>query len=181
MRACSLCGAGIPACLIALTLLTTSCGYHVSGKGDLLPKTLHTIAIPAFENVTVHYRLTDRLPEALSREFIARTRYTVVPDAKEADAILRGTVVNYVSFPAVFDQRTGRASGLQVSVTMQVSLTERKTGKVLFSRPSFEMRQTYEFSPSTAPQAYFDESETALARLSRDVARDVVSAILESF
>ncbi len=179
MRVCRTC---FSLSLTGLVLaLTTSCGYHVSGKGDLLPKSLHTIAIPAFENVTAHYRLTDRLPEALSREFIARTRYTVVPDAQEADAILRGTVVNYVSFPAVFDQRSGRASGLQVSVTMQVSLTERKTGKVLFSRPGFEMRQTYEFSPSTAPQAYFDESETALARLSRDVARDVVSAILESF
>ena len=171
----------LPGALIVLALLTVSCGYHVSGKGDLLPRSLHTIAIPAFENATVNYRLNDRLPEALSREFIARTRYTVVPDAKEADAILRGTVINYVSFPATFDQRTGRTSGLQVSVTMQVTLTERTTGKVLFSRPSFEMRQTYEFSPSTAPQAYFDESETALARLSRDVARDVVSAILESF
>ena len=167
----------------ALTALivTASCGYHVSGKGDLLPKNLHTIAIPAFENATVHYRLNDRLPEAISREFIARTRYTVIPDAKEADAVLRGSVVNFVAFPSVFDQRTGRASGLQVSVTMQVALTERATGKVLFSRPSFEMRQTYEFSPNSAPQAYFDESETALARLSRDVARDVVSAILEKF
>ena len=179
MRACRLwILAGFP---LSLLILTASCGYHVSGKGDLLPKNLHTIAIPAFENATVHYRLNDRLPEAISREFIARTRYRVVPDAKEADAVLRGTVVNYIAFPSVFDQRTGRASGLQVSVVMQVTLTERSTGKVLFSRPSFEMRQTYEFSPNSAPQAYFDESETALARLSRDVARDVVSAILEMF
>src|SRR5205085_5115077 len=97
-----------------------SCGYHVSGKADLLPKTLHTIAIPAFGNATVRYRLTDRLPEALSREFISRTRYQVIPDANQADAVLRGAVINYVSYPTVFDQRTGRASGLQVSVVMQV-------------------------------------------------------------
>jgi Lipopolysaccharide-assembly len=165
--------------VLALTLSCLSCGYHVSGKGDLLPKTLHTIAIPAFSNVTVRYRLTDRLPEALAREFIARTRYQVIPDANQADAVLHGAVTNYVSYPTVFDQRTGRASGLQVSVTMQVTLVERATGKVLFSRPSFEMKQRYEFS--IAPQAYFDESDTAVDRLSRDVARDVVSAILESF
>jgi hypothetical protein len=182
----NLCGAGIPACrwlrASALgVLLTASCGYHVSGKGDLLPKNLHTIAVPAFQNVTSHYRLNDTLPEALSRELMARTRYKVVPDVKDADAILRGTVVNYFSFPAVFDPANGRASGLQVSVTMQVSLIERSTGKELFSRRAFEMRQTYEFSPSTAPQAYFDESEPALARLSRDAARYVVSALLESF
>ena len=179
MRTCSSWILG--AFALTTSILTASCGYHVSGKGDLLPKNLHTIAIPAFENATVHYRLNDRLPEAISREFIARTRYRVIPDVNEADAVLRGTVVNYVAFPSVFDQVTGRASGLQVSVVMQVALTERATGKVLFSRPSFEMRQTYEFSPNSAPQAYFDESETALARLSRDVARDVVSAILEKF
>ena len=144
---------------IGALMCTASCGYHVSGKGDLLPKNLHTIAIPAFENATVHYRLNDRLPEAISREFMARTRYAVVPNVNEADAVLRGAVVNYVAFPSVFDQRTGRASGLQVSVVMQVTLTERATGKVLFTRPSFEMRQTYEFSPNSAPQAYFDESE----------------------
>lgn len=169
----------IPVLALAGTTWCTSCGYHVSGRGDLLPKNLHTIAVPSFSNITVRYRLTDRLPEAISREFIARTRYQIIPDANQADAILRGAVINYVSYPTVFDQRTGRASGLQVSVTMQVSLVERATGKVLFSRPSFEMKQRYEFS--IAPQAYFDESETAVDRLSRDVARDVVSAILESF
>lgn len=167
--------------LILVALFFTSCGYHVSGKSDLLPKNLHTIAIPRFDNVTVRYRLTDRLPEAIAREFIARTRYQIVPDPNQADAILQGAIVSYNSYPTVFDQRTGRASGLQVNVTMQVRLIERATGKVLFSRPGFEMKQRYEFSPSSAPQAYFDETDTAVDRLSHDVARDVVSAILESF
>jgi hypothetical protein len=31
------------------------------------------------------------------------------------------------------------------------------------------------------PQQYFDESSTAMQRLSKDVARSVVSAILENF
>ena len=178
MRLCRGVLIGLIAAIAMLCL--TGCGYHVSGKADLLPKTLQTIAIPAFGNTTVHYRLTDRLPEALSREFIARSRYQVVPDVNQADAILRGAVVNYLAYPTVFDQRTARASGLQVSVIMQVTLVERVTGKVLFSRPSFEMKQRYEFS-TTSAQAYFDENETAVDRLSRDVARDVVSAILESF
>lgn len=164
-----------------MALVVAGCGYHVAGKGDLLPQNLHTIAIPSFANVTVRYRLTERLPEALAREFIARTRYQIVPDPNKADAILRGTVSNYISYPTVFDQRTGRASGLQVSVTLQLELIERATGKVLFSRPGYETKQRYEFSQSSAPQAYFDESDTGVDRLSRDVARDIVSAILESF
>ena len=32
--------------IFLLCLLFASCGYHVSGKADLLPKRIHTIAIP---------------------------------------------------------------------------------------------------------------------------------------
>lgn len=165
--------------ICAYLWLMCSCGYHVAGKTDLVPKSVKTIAVPAFANVTIRYKLTDRLPEAIAREFISRTRYQVVVDPQQADAVLSGTVVNYTSYPTVFDQRTGRASGLQVNVTLQVTLTERATGKVLFTRPSFETHQRYEISID--PKQYFEESDTALERLSRDVARDVVSAILESF
>jgi outer membrane lipopolysaccharide assembly protein LptE/RlpB len=166
--------------LIAACLFLSSCGYHVAGKADLVPKSIHTIAIPAFANITTRYKLTDHLPEAISREFIARTRYQVINDPQAADAVLRGAVTNFIAYPTVFDQQTGRASGLAVNVTMQVSLVERATGKVIFTRPSFDVRQRYEISVSNAT-AYFDESDAALDRLSRDVARDVVTAILENF
>jgi hypothetical protein len=159
--------------------MLSSCGYHIAGKADLVPKTVHTICIPAFANITTRYKLSDHLPEAITREFISRTHYQIVQDPNAADAVLRGAVINFVAYPILFDQQTGRASGFQVNVTMQVTLTERETGKVIFSRPSFEMRQRYE--ASIGANAYFDESDAALNRLSRDVARDLVSAILENF
>lgn len=165
---------------LVLTLALLACGYHVAGQADLVPKTVHTIAIPAFTNVTTRYKLTDHLPQAIGHEFIARTHYQIVNDPEQADAVLRGSVINYVAYPILFDQATGRASGLQVNVTMQVSLVERATGKVIFSRPSFEMHQRYEISV-TSSKAYFEESGEALDRLSRDVARDLVSSILENF
>jgi RNase P/RNase MRP subunit p29 len=158
----------------------SSCGYHVAGKADLVPKSIHTIAIPPFANATIRYKLTDLLPEAISHEFIARTRYQIVNDPEQADAVLRGTIVNFVQYPIVFDQATGRASGLQVNVIMQVSLVERTTGKVIFSRPNFEQHDRYEISVTNTNQ-YFEEIGPALNRLSRDVARDLVSAILDNF
>jgi PBP1b-binding outer membrane lipoprotein LpoB len=163
-------------CAVALS----SCGYHVAGKADLVPKSIHTIAIPPFANATIRYKLTDLLPEAISHEFIARTRYQIVNDPAQADAVLSGTIVNFVQYPIVFDQANGRASGLQVNVTMQVSLMERSTGKVIFSRPNFEQHDRYEISVTNTNQ-YFEESGPALDRLSRDVARDLVSAILDNF
>ena len=164
---------------IVFSVVLSSCGYHIAGKGDLVPKTVHTIAIPAFSNITTRYKLTDHLPEAISREFITRTHYQIVNDPNQADAVLRGSIINYVAYPTIIDQATGRASGLQVNVTLQITLTERATGKVIYSRPSFEAHQRYELSINA--NTYFEESDAALDRLARDVARDLVSSILENF
>jgi hypothetical protein len=170
-----------PALALAIgALALSSCGYHVAGTADLVPKDVHTIAIPAFNNATVHYKLTDFLPEALSREFITRTRYQLVNDPTQSDAVLRGSIVNYVAYPTLIDQSTGRTSGLQVIVILDVSLTDRATGKVIFSRPRYEAHERYELSTTNDTQ-YFDESVPAMQRLSKDVARDLVTSILENF
>jgi len=160
-------------------LVFGSCGYHVAGHADLVPKNVKTICIPAFGNVTTRYKLTDRLPEAISREFITRTRYRIVPDPNKADAILRGAVVNYISYPTIFDPVTGRAAAVQMHVTMQISLVDRASGNVIFNRPNMEVRERYEISVEAAK--YFEESDAALNRVSQQVARQVVTAILENF
>jgi hypothetical protein len=162
-----------------LAVLLCSCGYRVGTHSDIVPKTVKTIAVPAFGNLTVRYRLAESIPAAITRELIARTRYKIVADPNQADAILSGAVVNYWSFPTIFDPATGRASSVQINITMQVALRERASGAVLFNRPNLDMRQRYEIS--TDPRAYFDESDIGLQRLSQDVARTVVAAILESF
>jgi hypothetical protein len=165
--------------LILSTIALTSCGYRVSGHSDLLPKSIKTIAIPAFGNVTQRYRLTELIPRALTREFISRTRYQVVAEPENADAVLTGAVVNYLFAPTVVDQQSGRAVGVQISVVLQINLVEKATGKVLFTRPDMEVRNRYEIAVD--PRAYFEESDLALERVSRDVARTVVSSVLEAF
>ncbi len=167
------------AALGLLASLLAGCGYHVAGKADTLPKTIQSIAIPAFGNSTTRYKLTDRLASDLTREFIARTRYRVVQDMDESDAILRGTLVSYFPFPQVFDAATGRSSGVSFFATLSLQLVERSSGKVLWSNPNFQVRERYEIS--VQPERYFDESDAALERVSRSVARSVVSAILEGF
>ena len=157
----------------------SSCGYGVTGKADLLPKSIKTIAIPAWGNQTERYKVGDRLAGALTREFISRTRYNVVADPEQAEAVLTGNVLQVFPQPTVTDPATGRAAGVQMLVIMQMRLTERATGKVLFDRPQFEARQRYEISIDAA--AYFEEGSAALDRLARDVAREAVSAILEGF
>lgn len=165
--------------LVAFACLgLSSCGYHVAGSANVLPAEIHTIAVTPWKSFGIQYKLPNRLTEAVSRELISRTRYKIVANPAEADAVLSGAVVNMLSSATVADPVTGRSTGAQVTVRIQVRLAD-KAGKTLFNRPNLEFRERYELSIN--PGQYFDESEVALDRLSRDVARTVVSAILENF
>lgn len=168
------------ACIAVLVLSGfAGCGYQTGGKGETLPATLHTVAIPAFRNLTTKYKLTGMLPQEIGREFIGRTRYRVVSDPSDADAVLEGSIVRYYSSPTVYDPATARSSGVQVIVWLNITLRERATGKELFKRTNFDVKERYEITGDQ--QTYLDESDAALGRLSRSVARQVVSSILEAW
>jgi hypothetical protein len=68
---------------------------------------------------------------------------------------------------------------VQVIVNLQITLTERATGKVIYQRSGYEFRDRYTISID--PQSYFDENGTAMMRVSKDAAKSIVSAILENF
>ncbi|MES1258677.1 MAG: LPS assembly lipoprotein LptE [Acidobacteriota bacterium] len=166
--------AGLAFALSALS----GCGYHVAGSANLLPKNIHTIALTPWGNATTQYKLSTYMTEALSRELIARTGYTVIADPSKADATMSGSIANMFMNATVFDPATGRGTGAQIIVQIQFRMIGRD-GKVLFNRPNLEFRDRYEISVDA--KQYLDESQATLARLSKDVARTIVSAVLADF
>jgi hypothetical protein len=123
--------------------------------------------------------LTDILPREIGREFLARTRFRIVYDPNTADAILHGTVHTVVVYPTVADPTTNKTTSVRINVVLAASLVERSTGHVLYSRSNWSIHEDY--ATAVVPHQFFDESGPALDRLSRDVARDIVSAVVENF
>ena len=181
------------------TGLLSSCGYHVGGRADLVPKSIQTIAVPAFANSSMHYQLTDELPRDIAREFLARTRFKIENDPNVADAVLKGTVNSVATFPTIYDPVSGKATSVQVIVQMSITLLERSTGRILYSNSNFQAKQSFDIAASTivspgqrtangtsyndliSAHGFFDESGPAYDRLGRDVAREVVSSVVENF
>lgn len=166
-----------PVKLLLPVIALTGCGYHVANSANILPAEVHTIAVLPWSNVSTQYKLSDYITEAVTRELITRTRYSVIADPAKADAVLSGAVANMFSGATVSDPVKG-ATGAQLVVLIQVKLVD-KNGKVLFDRPNVEFRERFEISVD--PKQYFDESQVAAQRLSKDVGRTIVSAILEAF
>ncbi len=157
----------------------SSCGYRVAGRGDRLPPDIKTIAIPVFINSTPQYRIEQRVSAAVTREFIERTKYRIITEPSEADAFLKGEIKDVRSGVIAFDLATGRATTLQVQVLAHVELIDQHTKKVIFSNPNYTFREEYQVSQS--PSSLFEEQNPALDRLSRDIARTLVTEILENF
>jgi outer membrane lipopolysaccharide assembly protein LptE/RlpB len=162
-----------------LVFCSVGCGYHAAGHVVQLPENVRTIAIPAFKNETLTYRIEQMLTASVVREFTTRTHYRILNDSSDgADATLRGTVLSTAASPLTYDTATGQAASILVVVSMRVALTDRN-GKVLYQNPAYLFREQYEVSQDLT--SFFEEDSPAFRRLSQDFARTLVSNILEGF
>ncbi len=165
--------------LFICLFLHAGCGYHTAGHAVQLPENVKTIAVPAFKNETLTYRIEQMLTASVVREFTTRTRYRILNDAsQDADATLRGTVLSTTASPLTYDTSTGQAASMLVVVSMKVTLIDRN-GKVLYQNPAYLFREQYEVSQDLT--SFFEEDSPAFRRLSQDFARTLVSNILEGF
>ena len=175
----SLCYFPISLLAFSLSLFSLACGYRVAGRGEHLPPHIKTLAVPIFTNETPRFRIEQRVSAAITRELIERTHFRVTPDPAQADALLSGKIKEVRSGVIAYDLSTGRATTLQVQVLAQVDLVDLHTKQVLFSNRNFIFREQYQISQTSS--ALFEEQDPALDRLSRDLARTLVTEIVENF
>jgi hypothetical protein len=185
-------------CVLAGSLATAGCGYHVAGHGpDALPKSIHTIAVPAIENDTRTFKIEQRLTAATIHEFLAKTRYKVVSDPNAADAVLTGKVLSLEILPLLFQTPTAttqseQATAMIVNMKCEVTLTERDNDKVLYHTNDFVFRNEYQLAtsgqnPNSPTQTrgnieeIFQESDPAFNRMAQDFAARLVSAVTENY
>ena len=175
------------ACLLLAIDLLSGCGYHVAGRTDALPKTIHVIAVPAIENRTSSYRIEQRLTSATIHEFLVRTSYKVASTPESGDAVLRGKVLSVEAVPLLFvttpatstTASTTRATTMLVTMKCEVTLTETSSEKVLFHTDNFLFRNEYEIS--TDVKSFFEEQDPALDRMAQDFAKRLVAAVTENY
>jgi hypothetical protein len=167
--------------LLALGVLTSllSCGYQVAGRADRLPPDIKTIAVPIFANQSSTFHIEEKLAAAVTREFIERTKFRITPNPTGADAVLKGTVKEVRRGVITYNLSTGEASSFQIQVVADVTLMDLHSRKVVYANPNFVFREEYQVSQTTS--GLFEEDQAALDRLSRDVARTLVTEVLENF
>jgi hypothetical protein len=168
---------------VALTV-SPGCGYALAGRGSFLPADIVSVGIPMLVNRTPFFDVEQILTEKIRSEFIGRGKYRVMPDANAVDAVLSGEITGISVQPIGFtDQQL--ASRYQFTLTMKVVFTDMRTAKELWSNAALTFTQEYELTTrsNVALEAtvFLDQERTTFDRISNDVARTVVTAILEAF
>jgi hypothetical protein len=164
--------------LLALTSGYTEC-YKRVGQGDALPRHIKTIAIPAFQNQALRFKVEQRFTSALVDEVLRRQRsLEVVADPAGADAVVNGTVKSFLVRPVLLEQ-TGRARLFEIILTIGLTVRDQTKNKILYDNQSYVYRGEYEISID--PTQFFVEEGPAVDRVARDFAKSVMTTLLEGF
>ena len=166
--------------VLAVPLLATACGYALAGRGSFLPAYIRTVAIPSVENRTAVLRAEQLLTQRIQLEFIDRGKYSVVGEASGAEALLRAEILSIAFDPAGLNEQQLQ-SRTRVTLVMKVSFEDLKAGEVLWSNDALTFREEYDIPAGVEGASFVDQQRSSYERIAADVARTVVTSIMEAF
>ena len=180
------------ALVVLLATLASSCGYHLSGTGDLVPEGTRLIAVPVFINGTNEPYVDVEVTQAVVQEFLTDGRLKVV-SPEEAELVLHGKVTKYEVLPLSYTA-SAHIQQYKVSLTVDARLEDLRTKKVLWHEKGikslFISDYAVAYSIITTPTGTNEAAnisqtkiskESAIQKASRDIAWTIRSLVLEGF
>ncbi|HEX8500117.1 MAG TPA: LptE family protein [Pyrinomonadaceae bacterium] len=165
------------AAVVAFASGFRGCYKPVSKTG--LPAHIRTVAVPAFQNQALRYRMEARFTESVMQEILRRGKgLRVQSEAKGADAVVDGTIKDFYFVGVLLDSR-GRARIFEVTISAAVTVRDQVTNRVIYDNQAYVFRGEFEFTED--PRTFFNEEDPAVQRLSRSFAESLVSTLVNGF
>ena len=172
------------ALIVVAAFAASNCGYALAGRGSYLPTDIRVVGIPMLENGTPFTQIEQKFTEKIRTEFIGRGKYRIVYVTSGADTVLSGAITSFTNTPVGFTEQQ-LASRYQFTVTMRVRFTDSRNSQVLWSNDALTFSGEYDLktrgNTAVAGTVLLEQEGPAVDRLATDLARSVVSAILEAF
>jgi hypothetical protein len=163
-------------------LLLAVCGFTECYKPitqNELPKHIKTVAVPAFQNNALRYKIESRFTRAVMEQILRKGRgLRVQGSAEGADAVIDGTIRDF-TFTGVLLDDVGRARVFEVTIVAAVTVRDQVENRVLYDNQNFVFKGEFEFAND--PRSYFNEEDPAVQRLARSFAESVVSTLVNGF
>jgi hypothetical protein len=166
--------------VFVLTLLFVS-GFTECYKPvtkNQLPSRIRTVAVPAFQNSALRFKIESRFTGAVIDELVHRGRgLRVQGDREGADAVIEGVFKSFTFSGVLLDDK-GRARIFEVTVAAAVTVRDQTENRVLYDNQNFVFRGEYEFAND--PRNFFSEEDPAVQRMARSFAESIVSTLINA-
>jgi hypothetical protein len=140
-----------------------------------LPTRIKTVAVPAFQNNALRFKIESRFTAAVVNELIHRGRGLRVQGSREgADAVIEGVIKSFNYGGVLLDDK-GRARIYEVTIEAAVTVRDQTENRVLYDNQNFVFRGEYEFAND--PRNFFNEEDPAVERMARNFAESIVSTL----
>jgi hypothetical protein len=161
--------------LLALLFVSGFAECYKPVTKNQLPARIKTVAVPAFQNNALRYKIESRFTEAVVNELIHRGRGLRVQGQREgADAVIEGVIKSFNYSGVLLDDK-GRARIFEVTVEAAVTVRDQTENRVLYDNQNFVFRGEYEFAND--PRNFFNEEDPAVQRMARNFAESIVSTL----
>ena len=163
--------------IATLSLGATECYKPVRDAG--LAGRYRTIAVPAFQNEALRYKVESRFTEAVIREIVRRGRgLRVQSETEGADLVIDGAVKRFDVAGVLLDAR-GRTRVFEITVSAAVTVRDQKANRVLYDNQDYTFRGEFEFAND--PRSFFNEEDPAVDRIARSFAESLIAALPDGF
>ncbi|OGQ99152.1 MAG: hypothetical protein A2505_08900 [Deltaproteobacteria bacterium RIFOXYD12_FULL_55_16] len=165
--------------LLLILLSATGCGYH---NPNMLPPEkqgrIVKLHIPLWANPTNEIRLASDIRNALQDWLGQGKRFTVAPNAGEADYVVNGKIIS-VSYPGRAYTATNQVLALSATLTVDYTVTDTRTGKTAWEAKGFSLTETYsaDSSLSRTDTNKKQAMETLVDKLAEQIYLRLYSAI----
>ena len=144
-----------------------------------LPTRIRTVAVPAFQNNALRYKVGSRFTDAVMREIIRRGRgLRVQGEAEGADAVIDGVIKSFNFSGVLLDER-GRSRVFEVTIAAAVTVRDQTENRVIYDNQNYVFRGEFEFTND--PRSFFNEEDPAVLRMARTFAESLVSSLVNGF
>ena len=166
--------------ILVLTLFCVS-GFTECYKPvtkNQLPSRIRTVAVPAFQNNALRFKIESRFTGAVIDELVHRGRgLRVQGDREGADAVIEGVIKSFTFSGVLLDDK-GRARIFEVTIVAAVTVRDQTENRVLYDNQNFVFRGEYEFAND--PRNFFSEEDPAVLRMARSFSESIVSTLINA-
>jgi Lipopolysaccharide-assembly len=154
------------------------CGYTFAPQGEYIDKRIQKVYIESFGNKTPQAEIENYVRTAFINQFIQYSRLKVVGSVEDADATVKGNVINFNTVALSYRANT-LAAEERATVTLELTFRERESGKIIWNAKNIQ--GTVEYKLEDDINLFPITRKNALTKLANDTAEKAFNLMMAGF